>query len=331
MLMRLVLVMLLCSSVPSWRRSARSPTSGRPCPSVAGPHRLRRCSRSPVRLPGRVRCVRWPCRRPAWCGRSIRRRSPGCRAIAGSIWPRHPGRSCGPPGGTVVFAGVLAGRGVVSVAHPGGLRTTYEPVTATVAVGDVVARGRPTRHAGGRPPGLSGGGLPALGPARGATSTSTRWPCSGSGRVRLLPLTPCSVRPPPWRAAGVSAGRGRLAGGARRGGRTRRRGCRPGRSAAAGPGRPTRSPRSPRQLVGDVLAQRLRLAPVSWPARPAAERPASRRPARLAAAGRRARRRARRRPPAGRRRRAPRCAARTASQPSVRSVKRPVGAASQGV
>src|SRR4029450_10888736 len=27
--------------------------------------------------------------------------------------------------GTVVYAGVIAGRGVVSVAHPGGLRTTY--------------------------------------------------------------------------------------------------------------------------------------------------------------------------------------------------------------
>jgi murein DD-endopeptidase MepM/ murein hydrolase activator NlpD len=43
--------------------------------------------------------------------------------------------------GTVVFAGVIAGRGVVSVAHPGGLRTTYEPVAATVAAGDQVAAG----------------------------------------------------------------------------------------------------------------------------------------------------------------------------------------------
>ena len=43
--------------------------------------------------------------------------------------------------GTVVFAAVIAGRGVVSIAHPGGLRTTYEPVTATVGVGSHVARG----------------------------------------------------------------------------------------------------------------------------------------------------------------------------------------------
>jgi murein DD-endopeptidase MepM/ murein hydrolase activator NlpD len=43
--------------------------------------------------------------------------------------------------GVVAQAGTLAGRGVVSVVHPGGLRTTYEPVTAAVAVGTPVARG----------------------------------------------------------------------------------------------------------------------------------------------------------------------------------------------
>ncbi|MGH3963160.1 MAG: murein hydrolase activator EnvC family protein [Pseudonocardiaceae bacterium] len=43
--------------------------------------------------------------------------------------------------GTVVFAGAVAGRGVVSVDHPGGLRTTYEPVSPTVTAGDPVARG----------------------------------------------------------------------------------------------------------------------------------------------------------------------------------------------
>lgn len=42
--------------------------------------------------------------------------------------------------GTVSYAGPLAGRGVVTVVH-GDLRTTYEPVDATVRVGDRVARG----------------------------------------------------------------------------------------------------------------------------------------------------------------------------------------------
>ena len=41
--------------------------------------------------------------------------------------------------GTVVFAGALAGRGVVSVQHPDGQRTTYEPVAAVVTRGTSVA------------------------------------------------------------------------------------------------------------------------------------------------------------------------------------------------
>jgi murein DD-endopeptidase MepM/ murein hydrolase activator NlpD len=44
--------------------------------------------------------------------------------------------------GTISFAGPLAGRGVVVVDH-GATRTTYEPVTATVAVGTPVAAGTP--------------------------------------------------------------------------------------------------------------------------------------------------------------------------------------------
>lgn len=43
--------------------------------------------------------------------------------------------------GVVVFAGRLAGRPVVSVQHPGGLRTSYEPVEAVVRAGDRVAAG----------------------------------------------------------------------------------------------------------------------------------------------------------------------------------------------
>lgn len=42
--------------------------------------------------------------------------------------------------GTVSYAGVLAGRGVVVVRH-GALRTTYQPVTASVRVGAVVNSG----------------------------------------------------------------------------------------------------------------------------------------------------------------------------------------------
>jgi murein DD-endopeptidase MepM/ murein hydrolase activator NlpD len=55
--------------------------------------------------------------------------------------------------GVVAFAGLVAGRPVVSVEHTDGLRTTYEPVQPSVAAGQVVARGSPlgvllTGHAG---------------------------------------------------------------------------------------------------------------------------------------------------------------------------------------
>jgi murein DD-endopeptidase MepM/ murein hydrolase activator NlpD len=51
----------------------------------------------------------------------------------------QPVYAAGP--GTVVFAGELAGRTLVSVAHPGGLRTTYEPVRPSVRVGQLVVAG----------------------------------------------------------------------------------------------------------------------------------------------------------------------------------------------
>jgi murein DD-endopeptidase MepM/ murein hydrolase activator NlpD len=43
--------------------------------------------------------------------------------------------------GVVTFAGQLAGRGVVSIAHAGGLRTTYEPLTVLVTAGQRLERG----------------------------------------------------------------------------------------------------------------------------------------------------------------------------------------------
>ena len=44
--------------------------------------------------------------------------------------------------GVVAYAGRLAGRGVVSVRHAGGIRTTYEPVLAEVSIGVAVRRGQ---------------------------------------------------------------------------------------------------------------------------------------------------------------------------------------------
>ena len=43
--------------------------------------------------------------------------------------------------GVVAFSGVIAGRGVSSVRHAGGLRTTYDPVDRRLASGVVVGKG----------------------------------------------------------------------------------------------------------------------------------------------------------------------------------------------
>ncbi|ANY10244.1 peptidase [Pseudonocardia sp. HH130630-07] len=45
--------------------------------------------------------------------------------------------------GVIAFAGRVAGRGVVSVDHADGLRSTYEPVSAVVTAGATVGAGDP--------------------------------------------------------------------------------------------------------------------------------------------------------------------------------------------
>lgn len=100
--------------------------------------------------------------------------------------------------GTVTYAGLLAGRGVVVVGH-GATRTTYEPVTASVVVGQPLARGEPIGALE-----LSGShcfpraclhwgwlaGTTYLDPLR----------LVGTGPVRLLPLWRAEPVPPPLRA-----------------------------------------------------------------------------------------------------------------------------------
>ncbi|MEV8238945.1 M23 family metallopeptidase [Microbacterium testaceum] len=48
-----------------------------------------------------------------------------------------------PAAGRVAFAGMVAGRPVVTIDHGDGLVTTLEPVTTDLAVGDAISRGSP--------------------------------------------------------------------------------------------------------------------------------------------------------------------------------------------
>ncbi|SPM37576.1 Murein DD-endopeptidase MepM and murein hydrolase activator NlpD, contain LysM domain, partial [Mycobacterium rhizamassiliense] len=85
----------------------------------------------------------WPLRPPPALDGSAR----GFDAPSPDWQPGHRGADLpGSPGqrvyaagaATVVFAGTLAGRPVVSLAHPGGLHTSYEPVRAAVRAGQTV-------------------------------------------------------------------------------------------------------------------------------------------------------------------------------------------------
>jgi murein DD-endopeptidase MepM/ murein hydrolase activator NlpD len=89
--------------------------------------------------------------------------------------------------GVVVFAGMVAGRPLVSIDHPGGLRTTYEPVDPSVAAGQQVARGSPIGTLTVGHPGCPVQACLHWGLRRGETYLD---PLSllRSPRVRLLPL-----------------------------------------------------------------------------------------------------------------------------------------------
>ncbi len=87
--------------------------------------------------PGRLQ---WPLRPRPTVTRSFDAPSPdwqrGHRGVDLAGVPGQPVYAAGPA--TVVFAGKLAGRPVVSLAHAGGLRTSYEPVEAAVVAGQLV-------------------------------------------------------------------------------------------------------------------------------------------------------------------------------------------------
>lgn len=58
--------------------------------------------------------------------------------------------------GVVGFVGVVAGTPVLAIDHPGGIRTTYQPVRSALAVGDEVREGQNVGALAHAPAGFSG-------------------------------------------------------------------------------------------------------------------------------------------------------------------------------
>ena len=116
--------------------------------------------------------------------------APGHRGVDLSAAPAA--RVLAAAAGVVAFAGRVAGRGVVSVDHPGGLRTTYQPVDAAVHAGDAVASGAVL----GLLTGAGGHCPPAAclhwGLRRGAAYLDPM-ALVGARRVRLLPVWSASA------------------------------------------------------------------------------------------------------------------------------------------
>ncbi|MFI7605510.1 murein hydrolase activator EnvC family protein [Micromonospora sp. NPDC049366] len=144
--------LLLCAAVPLWLTVqfcavvliAALPAAAGVRPTDGGsPERLTTASVSAP--PAVAGTFRWPLDGPP---RPVRRFDPPPRP-----WlPGHRGVDLAAPAGatvraagagTVLFAGPVAGRPVVTVGHTDGLRTTYEPAHATVAVGASVTAGDP--------------------------------------------------------------------------------------------------------------------------------------------------------------------------------------------
>jgi murein DD-endopeptidase MepM/ murein hydrolase activator NlpD len=89
--------------------------------------------------------------------------------------------------GVVAFAGMVAGRPVVSIDHTGGLRTTYEPVDPSVRAGQSVARGSPIGSLRAGHAGCPVGACLHWGLRRGETYVDPL-ELLAVPRVRLLPL-----------------------------------------------------------------------------------------------------------------------------------------------
>lgn len=89
--------------------------------------------------------------------------------------------------GQVRFAGQVAGRGIVVIAHPDGISTEYEPVAAAVTVGELVRSGQPIGRLVGRHRGCPAVGCLHWGARRAGNYLDPLSLLRPLGVVRLLP------------------------------------------------------------------------------------------------------------------------------------------------
>lgn len=133
--------------------------------------------------------------------------SPGHRGVDLAGVPGQPVLAAG--AGRVAYAGLLAGRGVVTVVH-GAVRTTYEPVTAVLAVGALVDAGEQLGVLDSGHPGCPLAACLHWGLLRGDTYLDPLR-LVRAGPVRLLPLQGAPAlgarTPLPPRPAAPAAGR----------------------------------------------------------------------------------------------------------------------------
>ena len=109
---------------------------------------------------------------------------PGHRGVDLAATPSAEVRAAGP--GRVAFAGMVAGRPVVSIEHEGGFRTTYEPVRSAVMAGDTVERGRLIGHVFGIHPGCE---------VAACVHWGARWSNNPDGYLDPLSLLGAKLRP----------------------------------------------------------------------------------------------------------------------------------------
>ena len=104
------------------------------------------------------------------------------------VWLEEGEPVVSPGDGVVTFAGEVAGRGIVVVLHASGLRSTLEPVTASVSVGDPVVGGDHVGVLEARGSHCAPRTCLHWGVRRGDDYVDPLDVLSGYGPIRLLPL-----------------------------------------------------------------------------------------------------------------------------------------------